>query len=149
MQGQRQVQITTVTQNQLGYIGKNKAGEHMQNLSLGMLWADNTSQSSALRFICHLFAQSTSLLRSVCNSRTSSGYLTLSQSFVSSANLYIFLTMPLSRSWMQMRKSSGPRTLPCGTPDVSGVQLLKVWLMKPFGSILLTSYGSIGLHYLG
>ena len=29
-----------------------------------------------------------------------------------------------------MRKSSGPRTLPCGTPDVTGVQLLKVWLMQ-------------------
>ena len=29
-----------------------------------------------------------------------------------------------------MKKSSGPRTMPCGTPVVTGVQLLKVWLMQ-------------------
>ena len=51
---------------------------------------------SMLKFIYQAFTQSTSLLRSSCNSRTSSRFLELWQNFVSSANLDILLTMPLS-----------------------------------------------------
>ena len=53
-----------------------------------------------------------------------SGYLALWQSLVSSANFDILLMMLLSRSLMYMRNSSGPSTLPCGTPDITGVQSL-------------------------
>ena len=62
--------------------------------------------------------------------------------------LIFFLTIPLSRSLMQMRKSSWPRTFLCGIPDVSGIQLLKVWFMQTPGGVLVTSSGFIGLHYL-
>ena len=66
-----------------------------------MLWPMCiTAHLSMLKFICQVFDQSTTLLRSSCNSRTSSGFLELWQSFVSSANLNILLTMLLSRSLM-------------------------------------------------
>ena len=59
-----------------------------------------TAHLSTLKFICQVFAESTSLLRSSCKSRTSSGSLELWQSFVSETNSDIFLTMPLCRSLM-------------------------------------------------
>ena len=70
------------------------------------------------------------LLRSSCYSRTLSRCLELWQSFVSLVNLDILLTVPLSRSVIYMRKNSVPITLNCGTPDVTDVQLLKVWLIQ-------------------
>ena len=53
-----------------------------------------------------------------------SGFLALWQSLVSSANLDILLTILVSRSFMHITNSSRPNTLPCGTPDVTGAQLL-------------------------
>ena len=44
--------------------------------------------------------------------------------------ILFLLTMVLFRSLIFMRNSSGPRTLPCGTPDVTGVKSLWVWLMQ-------------------
>ena len=59
-----------------------------------------------------------------CSSIMSSGFLALWQSLVSSANLDILLTILLSRSFIYIINSSRPNTLPCGTPDVTGAQLL-------------------------
>ena len=64
----------------------------------------------------------TSLLISSCSSIMSSGFLAQWQSLVSSANFDILLTILVS--FMYIRNSSGPNTLSCGTPDVTGAQLL-------------------------
>ena len=86
---------------------------------------------STLKFICHLFTQSSSLLRFSCYSRTSSGCLNWAVTEFCVISKYdIWLTIPLSTPLMKMRKSTGPRTVPSRTPDVTGIQLLKVWLMQ-------------------
>ena len=64
----------------------------------------------------------------------SSGFLALWDNFVSSANLDILMTIlvlvsilvSIYRSfiYIYIRNSSDPNTLPCGTPDVTGAQLL-------------------------
>ena len=46
------------------------------------------------------------------------------QSLVSSANFDILLAILLSASFIWIRNNSGPNTLPCGTPDVTGALLL-------------------------
>ena len=71
-----------------------------------------------------LFTHSTSLLISSCSSIMPSGFLVLWQSLVSSANLDILLTIFVSWSFIYIRNNSRPNTLPCGTPDVTGAQLL-------------------------
>ena len=79
---------------------------------------------STLKLICHLLAHSTSLLICSCSSIMSSAFLALWQSLVLSANLDIFLTIIISRSFIYIINSSGPNALACGTPDVTGAQLL-------------------------
>ena len=68
----------------------------------------------------------------------SSGFLAQWQSLVSSANLDMLMTTLVSGSfiyiymyvcmyvcvYIYIRNSSGPNTLPYGTPDVTGAQLL-------------------------
>ena len=73
-----------------------------------------TEHLSTFKFICHLFAHSTSLLISFCSFVMSSGFIALWQSLVSSANLDILMTMSVSRSftYIYIRNSSGPNTLP-------------------------------------
>ena len=58
-----------------------------------------------------------------------SGFRALCQIFVSPANLDILLTILVSRSFIYVRNSCGPNTLPCGTTDVIGAQLLLDRLM--------------------
>ena len=108
-----------------------------------------TEHLSTLKHICHLFAHSTSLLISSSSSIMSSGFLGLWQSLVSSANFDILLTILVSRSFMHIRNSCRPNTLPCGTPDVTGAQLLYgIGRCIPVGDDQLTSFGSIWLHHL-
>ena len=59
--------------------------------------------------------------RSLCSSVSSSMQAISFQIFVSSANVarderFILTGMSL----MNIKKSNGPRTLPCGTPDITG-----------------------------
>ena len=110
-----------------------------------------TAHLTKLNFICHLLAQSASLLMFSCCSITAFGCLALFQSLMSSVNLEILLTMLLSKSLMYMRNSSGPSTLPCGTPDVTDVQSLYIGLVHadPFFSAQLASSWFIWLHHLG
>ena len=91
-----------------------------------------TEHLSTLKRICHVLAHSTSLLISSCSSIMSSGFLALWQSLVSSANLDIFLTVLVSRSFIYMINSSWPNTLPCGTPDL--------WLVTSYYRIGWTSF---------
>ena len=76
-----------------------------------------------LKLICLLFYYSTRLLISSCSSIMSSGFLAVWESLVSSANLDILLTILVSRLFIYIR-NSWPNILPCGTPDVTGAQLL-------------------------
>ena len=108
-----------------------------------------TKHLSILKFICHVFAQSTRLLWSSCNFRTSSGCLELRQSFASSANLDILLTMPLSRSLVDQEKQWTQNTALWYTwchwcSAAEGFVAANL-----FGCVLLSSSGSIVLHYLG
>ena len=59
----------------------------------------------------------------------SSVFLALWQSLVLSANLDILLMILVSKSFIYIRNSSRHNTLPCGTLDVTGAQLLDYWLM--------------------
>ena len=81
-----------------------------------------TAYLSTFKFICHLFAQSTSLLRSSCKSRTTSRYLQLCK-FCVIRKFWYFADYAVVWS-LAMRKCSGPRTLSYGTPDLTGIQLL-------------------------
>ena len=77
-----------------------------------------------LKLICHLLANSTSLLISSSSAIMPSRFLALWQSLVSSENVDNLLTILISRSFIYIRNSSGPNTPPCGPPDVTGAQLL-------------------------
>ena len=69
-----------------------------------------------------MFAHSTSLLISSYSSVMSFEFPALWQNSVSSANFVILLTMLISRSFILIR--NGSNTLPGGTPNVTGAQLL-------------------------
>ena len=101
-----------------------------------------TAHLSKLKLICQVFPQSTSLLRSSCNSRTSSGCLELWQSFVSSANMDILLTMPLSRSLMRWGKAVGPEHLIVVHLMSLVSSCWRFGWCKPVGAVLLTSSGA-------
>ena len=69
-----------------------------------------TDHLSTLKFICHLFTQSTSLFISSCSSVMLSGFLALLQSLIS-ANLDILLTtLGFEVIYIYIRNSSGPNT---------------------------------------
>jgi len=68
--------------------------------------------------------------------------------FVSSANFNIQLTIPRSKSLMKIRKSTGPRTDPCGTPLHTGFQVDCSPLMHTLSCLWLSSYlSSLQLYH--
>ena len=65
----------------------------------------------------HLFAQDVILSISDCIlSAVSSGFLTTKNKLVSSANRLIFEFISTTMSFIYIKKRSGPRIEPCGTP---------------------------------
>ena len=74
---------------------------------------------STLKSICQIFDQCTSLLRSSCRVILSDVLFIVLYSTQSSANRRIFDVMLSAISFMQIRNSVGPKTVPCGTPDVT------------------------------
>lgn len=82
-----------------------------------LLWPRcRTLHLSALNFICHLFDQSTSLVRSACSSIQSCSVRTRQYTLVSSAKICAALQTMSGRSFINSTNNIGPRTLPCGMP---------------------------------
>ena len=104
---------------------------------------------SILKFICQMFIQSTSLLRSSCNPRTSSWCLDLWQDFV--WQIWIFF------SWLfhcldhccRWGKAVGPEHYLVGHLMSLVSSCWRFGSCRPYGAVLLVSSGSIGLHSLG
>lgn len=72
-----------------------------------------------LRFISHVLHQSETRLRSPWRRTLSSSLVILRYKTQSSANSFMDDLMLLARSLMQTKKSKGPKTEPCGTPDLT------------------------------
>ena len=76
-----------------------------------------------LIFIRFLPTQLSSLSRSCWMAAQPSGVSTTPPSFVSSANLLRVCSVPSSRTSMNKRNKTGPRTEPWGTPLATGLRL--------------------------
>ena len=75
------------------------------------------SHFSGWKFIIQVSSHSVSLLRSSCRRTASSSPLILAYNKLSSANSLICDATQSDISLMYARNSSGPNTVPCGTPD--------------------------------
>ena len=76
-----------------------------------------TTQFSGWKAICHYFSQSSSAARSFYRSSVSFPLKMGLYSWQSSAKRRASELVTSGRSLMKVKKSSGPRTVPCGTPD--------------------------------
>ena len=88
--------------------------------------------------ICHSRFHLSSVRRSVCSFSATSVFLMLQYVMVSSAKSLMFNIIPSEVSLMKMRNRMGPRTDPCGTPDVLGT------FFRPCRPALLVGYGLSG-----
>ena len=79
--------------------------------------------NSRLKFICQSLANSESLLMSFCKMSSSSGLVICLYNRESSAKRRSFELIFLCMSLIYTRKNNGPRTVPCGTPDVTAASL--------------------------
>src|SRR3984893_3745239 len=82
----------------------------------------NGHHLSTLNSNPHVFDHSLNSSKSLCMLSNSSALPTLLNNLVSSANFKIRLTKSSSRSLMTIKKNNGPRTDPCGTPEVMSIQ---------------------------
>ena len=73
----------------------------------------------ALKSICQVFSQDSNFSRSFCRCWQSKLFLMVRYKMVSSAKRRTLELMLLPISFMYARKSVGPRTDPCGTPEVT------------------------------
>ena len=76
-----------------------------------------------LKFICQSLAHSESSLMSFCKMSSSSGLVICLYNRESSAKRRSFELIFLCKSLIYTRKNNGPRTVPCGTPDVTAASL--------------------------
>ena len=91
-----------------------------------------TLHLSALNFNCQVSDHDCRLSRSACKTTFSASVLILHQSFVSSANIFMSHLIQDGSSFTYSRKSSGPKTLPCGTPLNTSSSCEKVPLSPTF-----------------
>ena len=100
-----------------------------------------------LKFICQVFAQSTSLFRSSCNSRKSSGCL---DRVLCHQQILIFCWLcHCLGHWCRWGKAVCPEYFLVVHMMSLVSSCWRFGWCKPFGVVLLISSGSIGLHYLG
>jgi hypothetical protein len=74
-----------------------------------------------LAFILHFLHQPWIATRFVCNSEAMAGSRSVSSNAVSSAKVAVIDSSEAGRSAVYSRYNNGPRTLPCGTPVLTGV----------------------------
>ena len=97
-----------------------------------------------LNCICHSCCEISSLLRSSWRLSLSESSTTTPYKRVSSANSLTVEVRPFGRSLMYVRNNNGPRTGPCGTPEVTGEEgdvapsQMTVWTLLLF----IVFYGS-------
>ena len=103
-----------------------------------------TEHLSTFKFICHLFASLNKFIDIFLQFRYIIRVSCSVSKFGIICNLDILLIILLSRSFISIRNSSGPNTLPCGTPDVTGM----IGWCIPVYSDQLTTFRSTWLHHL-
>jgi hypothetical protein len=103
------------------YVPLSWTGGHVDLLSVNVIWVDFSSFAFKRHFASHCCIP----VRAVCSLFTAiPGSSWVASTAVTSANVAVIASGGVGRSAVYIRNSSGPRTLPCGTPEETGYYAL-------------------------